>query len=378
MIPKPSWKEAAEAYISRMLLSSDPLAPLWNRESILCRKSPKWNYIDACMMNAAAMLCDLTGDESIGKYIGRFTDAYVTESGDIPTFRPEDFNLDSINGGKTLLWLYKRTGREKYLAAAEKLFSGQLSRQPRTPSGSFWHKAVYPGQVWLDGTYMAFPFMAEYALMKGDGAVTADISAQLRTIRSRMRDSASGLYYHGLDELRREKWADPVTGLSGEFWLRSMGWLSAALADICGLIPDDEEYRSMLSDLLEALADRMTEEGMLLQLPLRKELPGNYPETSGTLLFAYSAMKAARLGIADDRIRQAGTRAFGAVADGYISVNAEGLPVLRNICLMAGLGGTPYRDGSAEYYLGELVTENDAKGIAPFLMAYAELCAYAE
>lgn len=368
-----NWKRTADAYTEQLILPSDPLSPLWNRENIIFRKAPKWNYIDACMMTAAAMLYDLSGDERLLSFIVRFTDAYVTEEGTIPTLCFGDFNLDNVNGGRTLLWLYKHTGMEKYLAAAESIVRGQLERQPRTPSGGFWHKAVYPGQIWLDGVYMALPFMAEYGLLKGDRDMLADVSAQLENIRRRMRDSSTGLYFHGLDESRREKWADHVTGLSDEFWLRSMGWLSAGLADICGILPDNTAAAEMLAGLLGALSRCMTDEGMLLQLPARSELPGNYPETSGTLLFAYSAVKAARLGIAGEDIKTAGLRAFRAVSEDYISMGTDGVPVLRNICLMAGLGGSPYRDGSAAYYLGETVTENDAKGIAPYLMAYSEI-----
>ena len=367
------WDTTANAYTERLILPSDPLAPLWNRENVIFRKLPKWNYIDACMMNAAAMLSDLTGDIRLAESIVRFTDAYVTENGSIPTLCYEDFNLDNVCGGRVLLWLSRRTGREKYLSAAENIYTKQLVRQPRTPSGNFWHKAVYPGQVWLDGVYMALPFMAEYGCIKGIRALAEDVSAQLGNIRARMRDSRTGLYHHGLDETLSERWADPVTGLSGEFWLRSMGWLCAGLADICEIIPGCTAAEEMLPTLLGALSDCMTDEGMLLQLPLRKELPGNYPETSGTLLFAYSALKAARLGLAGNNIREAGIRAFTAVSEKYISMGADGIPTLSNICLMAGLGGSPYRDGSAAYYLGETVTENDAKGIAPYLMAYAEI-----
>ena len=366
-------EKAANAYIERVILPSDPLAPLWNRENFLFRKQPKWNYIDACMMSACAMLCDLRGDERLGDYIRRFTDAYVTEEGAIPTLNFGDFNLDNVNGGKNLLWLYRRTGQKKYLTAAENILTCQLERQPRTQSGSFWHKAIYPCQVWLDGAYMALPFMAEYGVMNGREELISDVSAQLRTIRSRMRDRKTGLYYHAMDESRREAWADPETGLSGEFWLRSLGWLSAGLADICAILPDNEEASEMLQGLLGALGECMTDEGMLMQLPLRRELAGNYPETSGTLLFAYSAMKSSRLGVTGDDVKNAGIKAFGAVADKYISFGGDGIPVLKNICLMAGLGGLPYRDGSAAYYLSEQITENDAEGIAPFLMAYTEL-----
>jgi len=366
---------AVDAYIEKLILPSEPLAPLWNRETVIFGKQPKWNYIDGCMVRAMIMYGEFTGDSRLTGYAERFTDAYVTDDGRIPTLNYEDFNLDNVCGGRNLLWLWRNTGCRKYLAAAERIFSGQLERQPRTASGSFWHKKIYPDQIWLDGVYMALPFMAEYARLTGNGSITADISAQLGTIKHKMRDRTSGLYYHGYDESRKAGWSDKETGLSQEFWLRSMGWLCAGLADICETVPGIAD--DMLCGLLESLTDCAQSDGMLLQLPFRPELEGNYPETSGTLLFAYAAMKAARLGAAGQRVLNAGIAALNAVSEKYISFDGDGMPVLGNICLMAGLGGEPYRDGSAGYYLSEQVTENDAKGIAPFLMActeYLQIC----
>ena len=364
-------KTAANAYIEKLILSSDPLSPLWNRENFIFRKQPKWNYIDSIIVRALLMLYEHSGDGRLLEYALRFTDAYVAEDGSIPTFRPDDRNIDNFCGGRNLIKLWRYTDKQKYLSAAEKLFHELICCQPRTASGNFWHKAIYPEQVWLDGAYMALPFLTDYAALTGDRAVLSDVESQLDNIRIKMRDSSSGLYRHGFDESRSIAWADSVTGLSGEFWLRSMGWLAAGLSDICE--SSGGMFGDMLSDLLNSLKKCLTPEGMLLQLPLRAGLEGNYPETSGTLLFAYAAMKATRLGITNEDIKNAGIRAFGAVSDKYIGFSSEGIPVLKNICLMAGLGGVPFRDGSAAYYLSEPMVENDAKGIAPYLMAYSEL-----
>lgn len=367
---------AAKQYIERLILPSDPMRPLWNRESIIFHKPAKWNYIDGCMIKASAMLYELTNDERLLEYAVHFIDSYVDENGTISAMDCADFNLDNINGAKNLLYLYGKTSDERYYIAAEKLYSCQLSRQPRLNCGNFWHKAIYPSQVWLDGAYMVFPFMAEYAVLSGKKELFDDIHMQLRNIRSIMRDDETGLYYHGYDETRSMKWADPETGLSQEFWLRAMGWLCAALVDTAEAAADSEGLCSlcnnMSGELLEALSGYISPEGILLQLPARPELERNYPETSGTLLFAYSAMKAYRLGIVDESLRDIGIKAFLSVTDNYIRYVQDEAPVLKNICLMAGLGGKPMRDGSAEYYLSERIVENDAKGIAPYLMAYTE------
>lgn len=362
--------KAVKLYIKELILASDPFCPLWNRENFIFRKKPKWNYIDSCMITAVLRLYEQNNDDKLLDFALHFTSAYIDGDGSIPTISKSDFNLDNINGGKNLIALYRITGDEYWLRAARMLADG-LSAHPRLDCGNFWHKAIYPRQIWLDGSYMAFPFMAEYALISSDESFLEDAIRQLRNIRSLMLDKETGLYYHGYDETRSMNWADPETGLSGEFWLRSMGWLCAALADLCELIPDNREISTMLTFLLDALSSLATADGMLLQLPAHPELSANYPETSGTLLFAYSALKAHRLGKADEKIKNAGEKALSAVTQKYLVLENDNVPILKNICLMAGLGNN--RNGSAEYYLSEPVTENDAKGIAPLIMAYTEL-----
>ena len=360
--------QVARDYIDRLILTSEPLRPKWNRENFIFRKEPRWNYMDSCIIRALLMFADERPE--LWDYAVRFVNSYVTPEGDIPTVERSDYNLDSICGGRNLLALYGKTGDERYIRAAE-LLREQLAEQPRLTCGSFWHKAIYPRQIWLDGAYMALPFLAAYGQARGEADCIEDVLVQLRNIRSLMRDSETGLYYHGYCESRDTCWSDRDTGLSPNIWLRANGWLCTGLADIYE-ITRDGECGNMLAELTDALRACLTDDGMLLQLPTRPELGGNYRETSGTLLFAYAAMKSGRLGAASADAAEDGRRALAAVTERYISYDGE-VPVLRNICLMGGLGGTENRDGSAEYYLSERVVENDAKGIAPFLMAAAML-----
>ncbi|MDE6781386.1 MAG: glycoside hydrolase family 88 protein [Ruminococcus sp.] len=362
----------AQSYINNLILPSEPLSPMWNRENFIFRKTAKWNYIDNCIINSVIKLYELTGNNSLLDYAVKFTDAYI-EDGSIPTMRTEDFNLDNINGGRNLIWIFSRTGDGRYRKAIDRIYS-QIEKQPRLENGSFWHKAIYPHQIWLDGIYMALPFMAEYAELSGNSALYDDIYSQLENVRRLMRDSETGLYFHGYDETRSQCWADRITGLSSEFWLRSIGWLSSGLADLCGTLPRSRLYilcSEMLLELLESLSVCSNPDGTLCQLPAKPHVVGNYTETSGTLLFAYSAVKSANLGISGQNILNAGLTAFSSVTEKYII--PESIPVLKNICLMAGLGGADNRDGSEKYYLSEKVVSNDAKGIAPYLMAYAEI-----
>ena len=86
----------------------------------------------------------------------------------------------------------------------------QLLTQPRTKEGNFWHKDIYPWQVWLDGTYMAQPFYMEYETRFNKMQGCIDSYKQFMNIKKHMRDEKTGLYYHGYDESRQMYWADPV------------------------------------------------------------------------------------------------------------------------------------------------------------------------
>ncbi|HBB71404.1 MAG TPA: glycosyl hydrolase [Ruminococcus sp.] len=363
-------RKAADMYIEKMILPSDPLRPLWNRENFIFNKPARWNYIDSCMVMASLKLYGNSGDRRLLDFAVRFTDKYLRPDGSIPTMNADDFNLDNLCGGRNLIKLWQETGEERFRLGYTRLYTEQVLRQPRLECGSFWHKAVYPGQLWLDGAFMALPFVAEYGLLTGDRTAVSDVLRQLGNIRTIMRDRDNGLYYHGYDERRSQCWADSGTGLSPEFWLRSIGWLCAGLADIAELLPDSQLCREMLTDLLDSLGRYRQDDGMLLQLPAHPETEGNYPETSGTLLYAYAALKAANLGICDTV--NEGTESLVTTVRKYTDLSGE-VPVMKNICLMGGLGGEQERDGSPEYYLSERVVENDAKGVAPFLMAFAEL-----
>lgn len=365
-----------ELYINNLILPSDPLSPMWNTENLVFNKKPKWNYIDNCMIKSIIMLYELSGLDMLLDYAIKFTDTYISD-GNIPTMHIKDFNLDNINGGKNLIYFFRKTNDIRYKKAIEKIYS-QLEKQPRLSTGNFWHKAIYPYQIWLDGFYMALPFMAEYAEFSGNTDIYNDIYIQTENIMNLMHDPITGLYFHGYDEKRSQCWANKKTGLSAEFWLRSMGWLCAGLADICETIPKSNKLymlcSKMLSELLESLLKFSDSDGTFRQLPTKNLTSGNYTETSGTLLFVYSAIKSVNLGICGNDILKAGLKAFNSVTEKYISI--ENVPVLHNICLMAGLGGTNNRDGSEQYYLNEKIVSNDAKGIAPYLMAYTEIKKY--
>ena len=368
--------EQIDAYVLRLINESTPERTVWNVEKLRQGKPADWNYIDGCMLTALLAMEEITGEKRYFDFVEHFVDSFISEDGAIRTYDESKYNLDDINEGRVLFTLYNRTQKEKYKKAAERL-RGQLQRQPRTEEGNFWHKAIYPNQVWLDGLYMAQPFYALYEKNFGSGDFS-DTLRQIETVRARMLDEKKKLYYHGYDASRKAFWADGETGCSQNFWLRSIGWFAVALADLLEIVAEPEanvRLRKIFCELMEGASQYADPDtGLYWQVVDQGGREGNYLETSGSSMLAYAMLKGARLGVLDKEYAAKGEKTFRGIVEKYLSFT-DGNLNLGGICLVAGLGpeNNRRRDGSYEYYISEPVVENDAKGVAPFLLCYTEI-----
>ena len=363
-------------YINELLEKSTPEAPIWNIEKIRSGAKPSWNYIDGCMIKAILELYGITKEEKYLAFADHFIDYFVNEDGSIKSYDPEEYNIDNVNAGKTLFDLYKLTNKEKYRKAIDVIYS-QVINQPRTKEGNFWHKKIYPNQIWLDGLYMGQPFYMQYEVEYNECKNCMDSYKQFLNVHKLLRDEKTGLYYHAYDSSREMYWCDKETGVSKNFWLRALGWYAMALIDTMAVMPEAmAEEKATLRDIYQELIDAMlkyqSESGMWYQVVDRTEEERNYLETSGTAIFAYAIMKSVRLGYLPEEYFQYGKKAFDGTCEKYLSeVNGE--LELGGICLVAGLGGVTRRDGSFEYYMSEPVVKNEAKGVAPLILAYIEV-----
>ena len=367
-----------EKYIDELIEKSSMDAPAWNIEKARSGEKSGWNYIDGCMILAILETYKTTNDKKYLDFADAFIDYRVKEDGTITGYSVEKYNIDDVNAGKTLFELYDITGKEKYKKAIDLIYT-QIQNQPRTAENNFWHKKIYPNQVWLDGLYMGQPFYMEYETKFNNKKNYKDIFGQFFNVVKHMRDPETGLYYHAYDSSKEMFWCDKETGLSENFWIRALGWYSMALLDT--LYKADSSYgedynklKEIFVDLMDSMLKFQDKSGMWYQVVNMGGREKNYLETSGSSIMAYCLLKGVRLGFLPESYRQYGEKAFEGVCDKYL-VTEEGKMSLGGICLVAGLGPDDNlrRDGSYEYYMSEPIVSDDAKGVGPFLLAYTEL-----
>jgi unsaturated rhamnogalacturonyl hydrolase len=357
----------------------------WKDSFSLDGKPAKWTYDMGVILKGFEGIWLNTGDAKYFNYIQQQMDFFVKDDGSIKTYKPDEYNIDNVNNGKLLLLLYRVTLKDKYLKAA-KLLRQQLLTHPRTNEGSFWHKKVYPYQVWLDGLYMGQPFYAEYAMISHEDTAFNDIASQFIRIEKHARDAKTGLLYHAWDESRQMKWANATTGLSPLIWARAMGWYATALVDVLDYFPEDHPKRKELIAILNRLVNAI-EKVQDPQTGLWKDIlnyngPGkekNYFEASASCQFVYTVAKAVRKGYVPAAKITIAKKGYSGIVKRF--VKTENLPAgqtggqtnLYGTVKVSGLGGNPFRDGSFDYYMSEPVIVNDPKGIGAFLLASNEM-----
>jgi unsaturated rhamnogalacturonyl hydrolase len=337
----------------------------------------KWHYEHGLFVKAVLDLGLATGEPAYPQFASRWVDHFISPQGEIRTYRLNEFNLDQINPGRLLLHFYQQTGSERYRQALDQL-NKQLSQQPRNSSGGYWHKKIYPQQMWLDGLYMAGPFRANYASIFNEPGIYDDVIHQFILMEEHARDPQTGLLFHGWDESRAQKWCRPENGCSSSLWGRGMGWFVMALVDVLGALPPAHPGSLKLLGILRRSASALVhfqdpQTGLWWQVLNFPARAGNYRESSVTAMLVYAFCKAVRQNYLEKEYLSAAGRAYRGLLENKIKVDGSGRLTLEGTCGSAGLGGIPYRDGSFEYYISEPIIPNDFKGVGPFILATLEM-----
>lgn len=340
------------------------------------KTAPKWDYVHGLVLTSFEQLYKKTGNEQYFNYIKGYADACIDSTGAIPSYKFNNYNIDMIEAGNILFNLYNKTKEEKYLKAMQ-LLRKQLDEQPRTSEGGFWHKKIYPSQMWLDGLYMGQPFYTRYTVEYENGKNLDDVAKQFELIQKHALDPKTGLLYHGWDESKAMEWANKKTGTSPNFWSRSLGWYAMALVDVLDYFPKDHPKQPELVNYLNQLAVALTKvqdaSGLWYQVTDMGGKEGNYLEASGSSMFAYALAKGVNKGYLPAEYKEVAIKAFDGLTRELVKVSETGEVIITEACAVAGLGGNPYRDGSYEYYVNERKKDNDPKATGPFILAALEL-----
>ncbi len=337
----------------------------------------KWNYTQGLELLAFMDLYEVSGDERFWNYAARYADTMISPQAEIYSYNKTNYNIDHICPGRILFRMYDKTGEAKYKMALDTLFS-QLQTHPRTSDGGFWHKKVYPYQMWLDGLYMGQPFYAEYISRYVDASeqqnLYEDVVRQFVTVGKHTYDSLTGVYRHGWDETRSMFWADKESGQSAHCWGRGLGWYVMGLVDVLDYIPGQEQ-RQVLIDILKEIyevlpnyADPKT--GMWYQILEFPDREGNYQESTASVMFVYGLLKGVKTGVFDASYRKKALQWYEMFVDRFVKENPDGTISITDCCAGAGLGGSQNRSGKYDYYINEtIIIENDCKAVGPFIQA---------
>lgn len=336
----------------------------------------RWSYDQGVILKGIEGIWQATGDGKWFDYIKKSMDHYVQEDGTINGYKGDEFNIDYVNNGKIILLLYQVTRQDKYRKAVE-ILREQLRHHPRTSEGSFWHKKVYPYQVWLDGLYMGQPFYAAYAKVFGEDTAFHDIARQFMLIEKHARDTKTGLLYHGWDESREQRWADKKTGLSPNVWGRALGWYGMAMVDALDYFPQGHPGRDSIVGILNRFAKAVgavqdNNTGLWYDVPTMPAEPKNYVEASASSMLVYTLAKGVRKGYLPATFLTNAKKGYEGLLKQFIKEEA-GQTNLYGTVSVSGLGGNPYRDGSFAYYMSEPVIVNDPKGMGAFILAANEM-----
>ncbi|MEN2398839.1 glycoside hydrolase family 88 protein [Flavobacterium sp. MC2016-06] len=339
-------------------------------------EKPKWDYKLGLVMMSFERLYQKTNNPIYSTYVKDYYETVVNPSGEILNYKLEDYNIDSVNAGKVLFDLYNQTKDNRYLIALQTLRK-QLETHPRTNSGGFWHKKIYPNQMWLDGLYMGTPFYAQYSSTFNEGKDFDDIAKQFEQVHLHTLDKKTGLLFHAWDESKKMDWANKETGTSPNFWSRSIGWYMMALVDDLDYMPKDHPKRKeliqYLNDISKAVAKYQDQSGLWYQVTDSGKKQGNYLEASGSEMFVYAFAKGVNKGYLPVSYKKLAQKGFDGITKKLITVDADGEIHITQVCASAGLGGNPYRDGSYEYYIKEKIKVDNSHGLGPFILAALEL-----
>jgi unsaturated rhamnogalacturonyl hydrolase len=347
-----------------------------NTVNIDGNEKPKWDYKMGFTLFSFQKLYQKTKDKKYLDYIKEYADTFIDTSGNIAHYESKEYNIDCLNPANVLFDLYETTKDERYHKAID-LLRKQLYDQPRTDSGGFWHKQIYPNQMWIDGLYMAEPFYTQYTVKYEKGKALDDIAKQFELVQNHFVDKKTGLLYQAWDESKQIGWANPETGTSPILWARGMGWYAMALVEVLDYYPKNHPKQKVLVGYLKQLAKALdankSAAGLWYQVADKTTLEGNYLEPSASAMIIYAFAKGANKGYLPSNYKKEALKSYDGFLKEFVKYNENGDFNILNVSPNVGLGGTPFRDGSNDYYIKGKTKDNASVGVTAFILASLEL-----
>lgn len=322
----------------------------------------RFHYHQSVFLMGAFDVYQVTQNKDYLDYIIAYFNNIIDENGNFEYRREE---LDTLQVGYLLFDLFEITQDQRYVIALKKLVA-MIDTFNMTTEYGFWHKDKYPYQMWLDGLYMAGPFMLRAAKFFHRPELIQQVLYQEKLMRKHMFDGQTGLPYHAWDEKRIQPWANKETGCSPEFWGRSVGWYGAAINDILSELGERDYGQSPLVNQLQEYVDsllkfRDPEKHVWYQVVDKINADDNWLESSSTALYIYSIAKAINNGYLSRDYQKVLDESVSGLINEFIIEEGDQAH-LNNICI-----GTSA--GVYEYYIERPQSEDDLHGVGTYLFA---------
>ena len=374
--PPPKYEGATPLEWSERMARSE-MQRLGDSQFYDANPKAKWSYTVPLLGLSMMRLADYTGDDELRAYGARTATSFVASDGSIPAYKKSDYNIDLVAPGKVLVRTWTDGNRSPAIRTAIEELRDQMRTHPRTSEGGFWHKKRYPSQMWLDGLFMASPFLAHYGQAFGERALFDEVAKQIILMDKHAFDPATGLHFHAWDETRAQPWANKQTGDSPGFWSRAIGWYAMAIVDTLEYLPADHPDLPKIHEILNRVAAGVARwqdpaSGLWWQVTDQGSREGNYLEGTASSMFVYSLAKGINQGaLSREKYLPVVEKGYAGIIRDLIRTDADGTISLTQCCEVAGLGGMGKnghpRDGSFAYYISEPIVDNDHKGVGPLI-----------
>jgi unsaturated rhamnogalacturonyl hydrolase len=336
--------------------------------------SKGFEYNHGIVLRGIEQVFRRTGDARYLAYIKKYVDENVNDSGVVNIAATHSFDI--IQPSVLLPFLYQQTGLAKYQTAADNI-RARYDTIPRNPDKGFWHKDIYPNQMWLDSIYMGETFLARYGAVFGTcGSFCGDtVVEQSLLIAQHTLDAPTGLYVHAWDDSpagQKVAWADPTTGRSPSIWGRAVGWYAMALVDTLADLPADQAGRSDMLAILTSLAAglKATQDpttGLWYQVLDQGSQSDDWLESSATGIFVYTLKVAVNRGYLDSSYLSVAESGWKGLQTKVTTDATAGLITITDA--VEGMGV----EASYAGYVGHKTLSNSPHGLCAILLAASEM-----